>query len=144
MQSTDSILSQITELYDRAVETLRADILAFARSGTVPPAAKRLDGSYAYPELVVRYAGEPPASSRGRAYGRLNAPGTYATTVTKPALFAAYLTEQLEIMAADYEVEVEVPAGRGWVVFHARSEADLAPLNPGKGAFAVSNPVWFE
>ena len=42
------------------------------------------------------------------------------------------------------EIEVTIPDGRGWVLFHARSGGDLAPLHPGKNAFAVSNPVWFE
>ncbi|MFO0663160.1 MAG: CehA/McbA family metallohydrolase [Polyangiaceae bacterium] len=32
---------------------------------------------------------------------------------------------------------------RHWVVFHARGEGDLAPLHPGRKAFAVSNPVFF-
>jgi AMP nucleosidase len=134
MQSVDSILSQITELYDRAVETLRADILAYARGGALPPAAKRLDGSYAYPELVVRYAGEPPTGSKGRAYGRLNAPGTYATTVTKPKLFAPYLKEQLEIMAADYAVEIEVRPSRQEIPFpyvlDGEAGAELAGIAP--------------
>ena len=117
MESVDTLLSQLTELYDRAVETLRADILAFAREGTLPEAAKRLDGSYAYPELVIRYAGEPPASSRGRAYGRLNFPGTYVTTVTKPKLFGPYLKEQLELIAQDYPVRFEVRASRQEIPF---------------------------
>ena len=42
------------------------------------------------------------------------------------------------------EVEVTIPEGRGWVLFHAKSDGDLDPLHPGKNAFAVSNPVWFE
>lgn len=34
-------------------------------------------------------------------------------------------------------------SGRHWVLFHARGESDLAPLQPGKKAFAVSNPIFF-
>lgn len=30
-----------------------------------------------------------------------------------------------------------------WVVFHAKSGTDLAPLHPGKNAFAVSNAIYF-
>ncbi|MFN3509881.1 MAG: AMP nucleosidase [Tsuneonella troitsensis] len=117
MESVETVIAQLAEIHDRAVETLRADILAFAREGTLPDAARRLDGSYAYPELVIRYHGEPPSSTRGLAYGRLNAPGTYATTVTKPRLFADYLTEQLELIAADYPVEVTVRASRQEIPF---------------------------
>ena len=44
-------------------------------------------------------------------------------------------------------VDVQPPAQskpRHWVVFHAKSgAADLAPLHPGKKAFAFSNPIFF-
>jgi hypothetical protein len=40
--------------------------------------------------------------------------GTFATTVTRPALFADYLSEQLALLADDYEIEVEVgPSNAG-------------------------------
>lgn len=47
-----------------------------------------------------------------------------------------------------YEVTVDVSPTqskpRHWVVFHAKSAAaDLAPLHPGRKAFAVSNPIFF-
>ncbi len=134
MESTDTILAQLTQTYDRAVETLRADIIAYAREGTLPAPSKRLDGSYAYPELVIRYAGEPPASTRGLSYGRLNEAGTYATTVTRPQLFAAYLAEQLELIAEDYVVDVEVRASRQEIPFpyvlDGAAGAELAGIEP--------------
>jgi AMP nucleosidase len=117
MESVETIIAQLADIHDRAVDALRTDILAFARDGALPPPAKRLDGSYAYPELVIHYHGEPPTSTRGLAYGRLNSAGTYATTVTKPRLFAAYLAEQLELIAADYPIEVEVRASRQEIPF---------------------------
>jgi hypothetical protein len=50
--------------------------------------------------------------------------------------------------AKKYEVTVDVEPSqskpRHWVVFHAKSTAaDLAPLHPGRKAFAVSNPIFF-
>ncbi|MSP23736.1 MAG: hypothetical protein EXR75_00945 [Myxococcales bacterium] len=41
------------------------------------------------------------------------------------------------------EVEVNL-TGKKFVLFHARSEKDLAPLHPGREAFAVSNPIFVE
>jgi hypothetical protein len=38
-------------------------------------------------------------------------------------------------------VDVDVPAG-GWVLFHARGKGDMAPLHPGRSAFAVANPFF--
>lgn len=44
-----------------------------------------------------------------------------------------------------YVNQIEVALERGdWVLFHARSGEDLAPLHPGRQAFAVSNPVFVE
>jgi hypothetical protein len=44
------------------------------------------------------------------------------------------------------QVEVTIPGDKplGWVVFHARANRDLSPVNPGKEVFAVSNPVLFQ
>ena len=47
MQSVETILQQLDELYARAVDTLRADVLAFTRDGTLPAPSRRIDGSYA-------------------------------------------------------------------------------------------------
>ncbi len=101
-------LAEITRLYDRAVATLRADIAAFATDGRVPPAARRTDGSYAYPELRIDLANDPDNVSTGRAFGRLTLRGTYTTTVTRPGLFADYLAAQLRLILDDYDVAVTV------------------------------------
>jgi hypothetical protein len=50
--------------------------------------------------------------------------------------------------AKTYETTVDVNPSqskpRHWVVVHAKSAAtDLAPLHPGRKAFAVSNPIFF-
>ncbi|MFO0554468.1 MAG: CehA/McbA family metallohydrolase [Polyangiaceae bacterium] len=43
------------------------------------------------------------------------------------------------------QVTVNLPSGaRDWVVFHAKGTGDLAPLHPGRAAFAVSNPIFFQ
>ena len=106
-------LAELTRLYDSAVATLRADIAAFAADGTVPPASRRDDGSYAYPELRIDLPLDPDNVSTGRAFGRLTQRGIYTTTVTRPALFADYLAEQLRLILDDYDVTVTVhPSGQ--------------------------------
>ena len=92
MTKIEHILEQLHEHYHAAVTTLREDVIEYARSGAVPPQRKREDGSYAYPELRVHFSGEGAPSDRSRAFGRLEQQGTYATTITRPALFADYLT----------------------------------------------------
>ena len=134
MQSVETILQQLSDLYDQAVATLRADVLAYARDSRLPDALRRLDGSYAYPELVVRFAGGESREGRGRAFGRLNVPGTYATTVTRPALFADYLRDQLEHITGDYPVEMEVRRSRQEIPFpyvlDGAAGAEMAGISP--------------
>jgi len=117
MNRIERIIDELTRVYDSAVETLRRDIFDYARKGTLPPPAKRADGSYAYPQLTLRFAGDGEPSDRSRAFGRLEQPGTYVTTITRPRLFAPYLREQLELVMADYEVDIEVSRSRQEIPF---------------------------
>ncbi len=41
-------------------------------------------------------------------------------------------------------VDFDTTKPRSWVVFHARSDRDLAPLHPGRDAFAVANPIFYQ
>ncbi|KPQ29187.1 MAG: AMP nucleosidase Amn, partial [Porphyrobacter sp. HL-46] len=112
-----AILAQLQQHYDAAVSALREDVIAFGKNGTVPPQRKREDGSYAYPQITMRYAGIGAPRDRSRAFGRLEMPGTYTTTITRPDLFAAYLTEQLQLIAAEYEIDVSVERSRQEIPF---------------------------
>jgi AMP nucleosidase len=139
MQDTNSILTQLEELYNQAVETLRDDVVAFGTNGTIPPARKREDGSYAYPELRLHFAGKGNPKDRSRAFGRLEQSGTYATTVTRPSLFAPYLREQLQLITEDYEIDLEVSRSRQEIPFpyvldgaQAAAMAGVEPLEIAK------------
>ncbi|WP_199503608.1 AMP nucleosidase [Qipengyuania sp. YIM B01966] len=134
MDHPEKIIAQLGTIYAEAVERLRSDILAFARSGTIPPEARRGDGSYAYPELLLHFDGGPPKTARSIAFGRLNQPGTYTTTVTHPELFADYLSEQLSLIAEDHDVRIEVRPSRQEIPFpyvlDGGAGAELAGISP--------------
>ncbi len=121
MINIPNILKQLQNHYEDAVATLRADVIAFGRDGTLPPVRKREDGSYSYPQLTLHYTGAGAAggdlSDRSRAFGRLEELGTYTTTITRPDLFASYLTEQLELIAAEYQIDVTVTRSRQEIPF---------------------------
>lgn len=108
MQTIMETLAELVRVYDAAVSCLRADIVAFIADGALPPAERRADRLWTYPELRVTYRGKERAAIASRAFGRLGAAGTYCTTVTRPALFTGYLVEQLELLESEYEVEFEV------------------------------------
>ena len=117
MTDISAILDQVETLYDSAVEKLRRDVMAFGRDRSLPPPERRHDGSYAYPELRVRFAGSDRPDDRGSAFGRLDGPGTYITTVTRPRLFRSYLEGQLALLDAHYPVEIEVVPSRQEIPF---------------------------
>jgi AMP nucleosidase len=108
MKSPESVIADLARIYDESVATLRSDIEAYAEHSTLPPPERRAQKAWCYPELRIHYAGQETRPDLARAFGRLNQIGTYACTVTRPALFADYLTEQLALLASDYAIRVEV------------------------------------
>jgi len=117
MKPVETILEELNTIYQSAVTQLREDVIAFGRDGTLPDPAKREDGSYAYPAITLRYSGVGDPKDRSRAFGRLEAAGSYTTTVTRPDLFRSYLGEQLGLIADEYEVEVDVSRSRQEIPF---------------------------
>ena len=108
MEKTEKTIAELVRVYETAVATLRQDIAAYAADGTLPPPDRRTTNAWCYPELRVHYAGVETRPDLARAFGRLAHSGTFTTTVTRPALFADYLAEQLNLLADDYAIELEV------------------------------------
>ncbi len=132
MNSPEDVVAELSRIYDEAVARLREDVTAYAAHGTVPPPERRSDGAWCYPELRIHYTGRETRPDVARAFGRLGRSGTYATTLTRPRLFAAYLAEQLALLAADYEVKIDVGRSRQPMPFPYVLDAsdDLAGISP--------------
>jgi AMP nucleosidase len=105
---TTEIIRQITELYDASVASLRADLTAYLDDRTAPDPSARIAGAYAYPELIIRYAGEERDMTANLAFGRLEKSGTYRTTLTRPEIFSDYLASQINLLVEQYAIEIEV------------------------------------
>ena len=111
MTRTDDIpamLDQLCEIYDASRAALREALAAYVSTGTRPDPAARAQGCFAYPKLIVDYepGAEPPAPAR--AFARLNQPGTYTTSIARPALMREYLRIQLQHLVHDYGVNISV------------------------------------
>jgi AMP nucleosidase len=117
MTNAETIVAELTSLYEGAVERLRAALTAFITDGERPHQDMRTNGAFAYPEIRLRYSGMRENHVPLRSFGRLTTPGEYAISVTRPALFADYLVEQLELLIEDYDVEVEAVPGRQEIPF---------------------------
>ena len=134
MDDINRIIEELTALHADSVQRLQQDVLAYAREGKLPSRERREDGTYAYPELVLHFDGGERHGGRSRAFGRLNAPGTYATTITRPALFADYLREQLDLLAGSYDIQLKTRKSRQEIPFpyvlDGAIGAELAGISP--------------
>lgn len=102
------IIDALDAIYLEASQALSEALEAYLRSQETPDEEARNAGAFCYPELVIHYNPDGPPPPISRAFGKMSEPGTYSTTVTQPNFFRRYLTEQLEPLLADYEIEVEV------------------------------------
>jgi AMP nucleosidase len=105
----DAIVDQLQSLYETSVANLREGLSAYLTKGERPDLEARFDGAFAYPELRIHYAPEGPSPRVGRAFGIIREAGAYAATLTRPALFRAYILEQLELRSGN-----PLPLRAGW------------------------------
>ena len=117
MTQAATIVAELDRLYAASVARLQAALTAYIADGTTPDAQTRRDGSFAYPEIRLHYRGGGDRPAPMRSFGRLVTEGDYRISVTKPAIFADYLTEQLTLLIEDYDVSVEAVAGRQEIPF---------------------------
>ncbi|RDI55493.1 AMP nucleosidase [Nocardia mexicana] len=106
--AVEATLDELEARYERAVGALRAAVKDFVDNGVVPTSVAREAGAFVYPELRIGWDGRAQPKNRSRAWGRLTRPGTYRTTITRPALLRGYLAEQLGVILDDYDVHIEV------------------------------------
>jgi AMP nucleosidase len=111
-QDGRAIVATLDTLFNQSVGRLRDAVEAYVTTGATPDPAMRLDGSFAYPEIRLSYGGDFAKIQGYRSFGQLAHAGDYAISVTKPSLFADYLTEQIDFLIADYGVTVTAVQGR--------------------------------
>ena len=93
-------VARLAALYDGAVTFLRDQVHA-AMMGNVPQRRVRAF----YPEVRITTTSHAKVDSR-LSFGHVAAPGTYATTVTRPDLFKNYLEQQITLLMRNHGVEV--------------------------------------
>ena len=117
MTIASDLVADLDRLYRASVERLQAAMSAYIADGTTPDPVSRTDGSFAYPEIRLTYKGGVDRPTPLRSFGRMVTPGEYKISVTKPAIFAEYLIEQLTLLIEDYDVTVEAVEGRQEIPF---------------------------
>ena len=139
----EAIVDQIEARYQAAVGALRKALKIFLAGGPPPSAAERAAGAFTYPELRLSWPPGQDFPRLSRAYARLSAPGRYAVTVTRPDLYRDYLVEQISLILADFQVEIEVGVSDQEIPFPyvLDGAADLAMADIGSAQIARHFPT---
>lgn len=95
-------LAQVQRIYQQQIGHLREAMQRFV-AGETPQGGVRAF----YPFVRVHTTTVARADST-LAYGFVEGPGRYETTLTRPDLFARYYTEQFRLLRASHNVELEV------------------------------------
>jgi len=99
-------VEHLIALYREATEFLKSRFSEVVAAGR----AERRYRAF-YPELRIVTHSFAQVDTR-LSFGHVSEPGSYATTITRPDLFAGYLTEQISLLIANHEVAVIVGQSR--------------------------------
>src|SRR5262249_47104535 len=136
-----AVVERLSQMYDASVAALRGALSRYLATGEKPDPRARSEGLFAYPELRVDYSSNKTPAFPARAFGRLNHPGRFATSVARPRLFRKYLIEQLDILARDYDIDVSVGPSLSEIPYpYVLDEAEDLKLD---GAQASDLARWF-
>ncbi len=131
---SSALVAQISEEYSASVDRLRNALSAYLADRTPPTPIARQNGDFAYPELIIEYAGSEKENVNNLAFGRLEKSGTYRTTITRPDLFADYLETQLDLLLEQYDVKIHIRRSSQEIPFpyvlDGRSDLDLGDVSP--------------
>jgi AMP nucleosidase len=116
-QHAQSIINQLVTEYNSSVKRLQSALAAYLKDKIPPSVDQRASNDFCYPELVITYAGKTRETKSNLAFGKLEKIGTYRTTFTKPELFAEYIGAQLDLLNAQYELEISVGRSRQEIPF---------------------------
>jgi len=95
-------VGRLQEIYARNTGFLRHHLEAYARGETLHSRIRAT-----YPFVRITTTSYSRLDSR-LSYGFVSGPGVHETTVTRPDLFRAYLTEQIGLLVQNHGVPVEI------------------------------------
>ena len=122
-----SAVDRLEQIYARNTEFLRDRFEAYGRGQTFGGRVRAC-----YPFVRITTETHAPVDSR-LSYGFVAGPGVYETTVTRPDLFRAYLTEQIGLLIKNHGVPIEIGVSDEPIPIHfayrrdINSEASAAP-----------------
>src|SRR6201986_1326390 len=97
-----SAVERLERIYARNTAFLRERFEAYGRGAALGGRIRAC-----YPFVRITTETHAPVDSR-LSYGFVAGPGVYQTTVTRPDLFRAYLTEQIGVLMGNHGVSVDI------------------------------------
>ena len=95
-------VARLITLYDEAVEFLCHQFMTTMSDGAPEGRIRAF-----YPEIRFTTSSYAQVDTR-LSFGHVSTPGTYATTVTRPNLFASYLIQQIGLLITNHDQPVEI------------------------------------
>ncbi len=120
-------VAELERLYETGVQFLRSKFAEVAE-GTRPDHRYR---AY-YPEIRLSTTSFARIDNR-LSFGHVAEPGTYATTVTRPDLFRAYLTQQIRLITESHSTEVSIGVSETPIPLHFAMTGETGSPVPQEG-----------
>ena len=112
-------VAYVEEIYERNIEFLRNLFEAYGKSERIVGHVRAT-----YPFVRVTATSYAPRDSR-LSYGFVAGAGVHETTVTRPNLFRAYLTEQIGLLIENHGVAVEIGESEEPIPIHFAYRRDI-------------------
>ncbi|SFU09698.1 AMP nucleosidase [Sedimentitalea nanhaiensis] len=129
-QFTDPVLAvaRLQDLYSQAVGYLCDRFIEVMQSGAPDRRIRAF-----YPEIRMTTSSYAHVDTR-LSFGHIAAPGTYATTVTRPDLFSSYLTQQIGLLIKNHGLPVTIGASDTPIPVHFAVAQNPSLTVPQEGA----------
>src|ERR1700760_2758270 len=119
LRDAGAAVERLKDIYERNTRFLREHFEAYV-GGKPPPMRVRAT----YPFVRITTSTYVRLDSR-LSYGFVTGPGTYETTITRPDLFATYLTEQIGLLIENHRVPVEIGESNEPIPVHFAYRRDI-------------------
>ena len=113
----DAALARVLAIYEQSVTHLRQAMQRFVAGDNL---VDRVRAYYPYVRLETATDWTPPddAETELLSYGFVASAGSYATTLTRPDLFATYLHAQFDLLIRNHDVRLEVGTSKEPIPVH--------------------------
>ena len=122
-------LERVQQIYATSVEHLRMALQRFVAGEDIAP----VRACYPFVRIRTLSSARPDSNLDGLAYGFVDGPGSFETSLTRPDLFANYYLQQFTLLLNNHGVPLEIGTGHQPIPLHfalgerEHIEGSLAP-----------------